>query len=287
MAFSTGTTFSSAAAGRVRAPVMRIAVSRYRMMKFLPCGSCSGSVRSMPAETRVDQIQPFSSILSACVIQHRRDGLDECAVLRSRKLDDLAVGTFNNAARVLLLAFVNTALERDGLLDGLPHGDLKIVWPGIEGRTVQEDRPRDIEMAGERVKAMEFVHAVSDSVRQRIFLRVDRPRRDRGDRLGEVEPHRHCAQKLEGLRLHLARQHPDAQPAKVGGCMDGACPIGDMAEAILEKAEDAIADAILDRPYQRFAELAVDRGPRLLGALEQEGQVGEAQLGDSVGEIAR
>src|SRR5215510_15870125 len=273
MAFSTGTTFSSAAAGRAMAPTMKSAVSRCRMMKFLPCGSCRELVRSMPAETRADQIQPFSPILSARVIQHRRDCLDESAVLGSRELDDLAAGTFNGATRVLLLALVNTALERDGLLNSLPHGDLKIVRPDIEGRTVQEDRPRDVEMAGERVKAMEFVHAIGHGVRQRIFLRIDRSGRDRGDRLGEVEPHRHCAQKLEGLRLHLARQHANAQPAKVGGCMDGACPIGDMAEAVLEKAEDAIADAVLDCPGERCAELAVDRGPCRFGALKQERKI--------------
>src|SRR5262245_23759658 len=51
-------------------------------MKFLPCGSCGELVRLMPAETRTDQIKPFPPILSICVIQHRRDRLDECVVLR-------------------------------------------------------------------------------------------------------------------------------------------------------------------------------------------------------------
>src|SRR5262245_39432343 len=60
-----------------------------------------------------------------------------------------------------------------------------------------------------------------------------------------------------------------------------------MAEAILEIAEDAVADTILDRPCQRFAELAIDRSSCCFVILEQEGEVGEPKLGDAVGEIAR
>src|SRR5215470_8305526 len=69
--------------------------------------------------------------------------------------------------------------------------------------------------------------------------------------------------------------------------MDGAHTIGDMAEAILEEAEDAIADPILDGLYERFTKLAIDRTACVLGVLEQEGQVDEAKLGNAVGEIAR
>src|SRR5262245_52679433 len=69
--------------------------------------------------------------------------------------------------------------------------------------------------------------------------------------------------------------------------MDGACPIGDMAEAVLEEAENAVADAGLDRPCQRFPKLAIDRGSCCFVALKQERKIDEAKLGYPVGEIAR
>ena len=60
-----------------------------------------------------------------------------------------------------------------------------------------------------------------------------------------------------------------------------------MAEAVLEKAEDAVADAILDRPCERLPELAVDRSSSCFVVLEQKGKVDEPKLGYPVGEIAR
>src|SRR5215831_18214488 len=124
------------------------------------------------AEARSNQVKPRPPVLPARVIEHRRDRLDECAVLGRIELDDLAASRLDGAARVFLFALVNTALERDGILHGLPHGELKILGPGVESRPMQEDRSRDVEMAGEAVKAIELVDAVGHRVRQWIFLRV-------------------------------------------------------------------------------------------------------------------
>src|SRR6266568_1290729 len=115
---------------------------------------------------------------------------------------------------------------------------------------------------------MEFVHAVGDSVRQRIFLRVDRACCDCCDCLGQIEPYGDRAQKREGLLLHFAWQHTDAQSAQIRRRMDRTCPVRDMAEAVLEEAEDAIADAVLDGASQRASKLAVDCGPCRTCALE-------------------
>src|SRR5262245_62580620 len=97
-------------------------------------------------------------------------------------------------ARILLLALMNAALKPDGVRDGLAHGELQVRWPCVETGAVQEDRPRNVEVAGECMKAVEFVHAVGDGIRQRILLSIDGALADRGNRLGEVEPHRHRAE---------------------------------------------------------------------------------------------
>src|SRR5215472_19275472 len=91
-------------------------------------------------EARSNQVKPRPPVLPARIIEHRRDRLDECAVLGRIELDDLAAGSFDGAAGVLLLALVNTALECDGIQHSLPHGNLKIVGPGVECRAMQEDR---------------------------------------------------------------------------------------------------------------------------------------------------
>ena len=89
--------------------------------------------------------------------------------------------------RVLLLVLVQIALERDRLAHGGPHGVLQVGRPGVEGGAVQENRPRDVEVVGERVEAVELVHPVGDGVGERVLLRVDLAGRDLGDRLGQVD----------------------------------------------------------------------------------------------------
>ena len=60
-----------------------------------------------------------------------------------------------------------------------------------------------------------------------------------------------------------------------------------MAKAVLEIAEDAVVDAILDLLGEKLAKRAVDRGARAVAAVEQKRQIDEAQFGYAVGQIAR
>ena len=122
---------------------------------------------------------------------------------------------------------------------------------------MQEDRPRHIEVRGERVEFMKLVHAVGDGVGERVLLRIERAGLDLGDRLGEVQPHRHGAEQFEGAFLHVTRQHADVHALHVGRRVDRAQPVGDVAEAVLEPAEDAVVDALLG-----FARPAIGRARR-------------------------
>ena len=67
----------------------------------------------------------------------------------------------------------------------------------------------------------------------------------------------------------------------------GAQPVGDMAEAVLEVAEDAVVHPRLDPLGEIFAERAVDGGARLIALLEQKRQIDEAEFRHAVGQIAR
>ncbi len=63
--------------------------------------------------------------------------------------------------------------------------------------------------------------------------------------------------------------------------------IGDMAKAVLEPAENAVADAFLDLAHQKVAERAIHRRARLAVVGEQERQIDEAQFRHAVGQITR
>jgi hypothetical protein len=128
-------------------------------------------------------------------------------------------------AGVGLLLLVQIALEGDRRRHRRAHGALELRRPGLERGAMHEDRPGDVEVVAQRVEAVELVHAVGHGVGQRIFLRVDAAGGDPLDRLGQVHPHRHRAQELEGALLHLARQHADAQPRKVGRPVHGPYPV--------------------------------------------------------------
>ena len=81
---------------------------------------------------------------------------------------------------------------------------------------MQKDRPRNVEVVGDGVEAMKFVHAVGHGVGERIFLRIDGAGLDAGDRLGQIPAQRDGAEELERPRLHLARQHADAHAFEIG-----------------------------------------------------------------------
>jgi len=72
-------------------------------------------------------------------------------------------------------------------------------------------------MIGDGVEVVEFVHAISHGVGERVLLGVERTGLDTGDGLGQIATHRDGAQEFECPRLHLARQHADAHPLEVSG----------------------------------------------------------------------
>ena len=76
-------------------------------------------------------------------------------------------------------------------------------------------------------------------------------------------------------------------PLRSAGVCSGAQPVRDVAEAVLEIAEDAIIHPRLDPLGEIFAERAVDGGARLIALLEQKRQIDKAELGHAVGQIAR
>ena len=69
--------------------------------------------------------------------------------------------------------------------------------------------------------------------------------------------------------------------------MDRPQPVGDVAEAVLEPAEDAVVDALLGFAREKFAERAVHGAARLRVAGKQKRQIDEAQFRHAVGQIAR
>ena len=133
---------------------------------------------------------------------------------------------------------------------------------------------------------MKLVHPVGHRVGERIFLRVDGAGLDGGDRLGQIPAQRHGAEQLEGARLHLARQHADAHAGEVGGGAHRPQLVGDLAEAVLVPAEDAVVHPFLDLLRQKCPELAVDARARGVVLREQERQVDEAELRHAVGQVA-
>ena len=63
--------------------------------------------------------------------------------------------------------------------------------------------------------------------------------------------------------------------------------VGDVAEAVLEPAEDAVVDAFLDLARERLAQRAVHGRAGGLRAREQERQVDDAERRHPVGQVAR
>ena len=152
---------------------------------------------------------------------------------------------------------------------------------------MQENRPRNVEVVGHGVKAVKLVHAVGHGVGERVLLGVDDAGLDPVDRLGQIHAQRHAAEQREGARLDLARQHADAHVLEVRRRVHGAQAVRDLAEAVLEPAEDAVVHALLDLVAEKTAERAVHRGARLVALLEQERQIDEAELRHAIGQIAR
>ncbi len=118
-------------------------------------------------------------------------------------------------------------------------------------------------MISQRVEFVELVHAIGDRVGERIFLRIQSAGLDHGDGFGEVHAQRDGAEQFEGALMDLARQHADAHAFEVGGQMHGPEPVGDVAEAVLEPAEDAVADALFGLAHEISPKLAVHRRARL------------------------
>jgi hypothetical protein len=108
------------------------------------------------------------------------------------------------------------------------------------------------------------MNAVGDGIGERIFLRVDGAGLDRRNRLGQIPAQRNGAEEIERPGLHLARQDANAHAFEIGRHMQGAQTIRDVAEAVLEIAEDAIVHPRFDPLGQIFAERAVDRRARLI-----------------------
>src|SRR5215475_9717438 len=146
----------------------------------------------------------------ARLIEQRNDGSREGGVLGERRLDDAAALLLDRQARIAILLDGAVALPQNGITDGVAHRVLQLARPGIERVAVQEDRPRYVEVAGERVEGMELVHAVGHRVGERVLLRVYGAGLDAGDCLGEVAAQRLGAEQRKGFRLDVARQHADA-----------------------------------------------------------------------------
>ena len=100
-------------------------------------------------------------------------------------------------ARLAVLLDRQIALDHDGVLHRLAHGVLQILRPSVERLAMQEDRPRDVEMVGDGMEFVEFVHAVGHGVCERVFLCVDRASLDGGDRFGQIPAQRHGAEQFE------------------------------------------------------------------------------------------
>ena len=76
-------------------------------------------------------------------------------------------------------------------------------------------------------------------------------------------------------------------PFMSAGMMYRPQPIGDVAEAVLEPAEDAVVDALLGLAREVPPERAVHRRARLSVVGEQERQIDEAEFRHTVGQITR
>src|SRR5438270_7376478 len=136
----------------------------------------SGTVlgyESCEAVVCLDELQQIPAVFSARFSIDRLHSRDEGPVLFGSKLDDLAACGLDGPPRVLLFVDVKIALEGDRVSRCALYCVPQIVGPAVERAFMYEDRPRDVEVIRERVKAMEFVHPVGDRVRQGILLRVD------------------------------------------------------------------------------------------------------------------
>src|SRR5205814_10438367 len=70
--------------------------------------------------------------------------------------------------------------------------------------------------------------------------------------------------------LPISRQHADAHARQVVRRAHRPQPIGELAEAVLEPAEDAVVHALFDLAGEVSAELAVDGGARGIAARSEE-----------------
>ena len=137
------------------------------------------------------------------------------------------------------------------------------------------------------MELVKFVNAIGHGIGERIFLRVQRAGFDHGDGLGQVHGHRHGAEQIERAPLDLARQHADLHALEIGGQMHRSQPVGDMAEAVLEPAENAEVELLLGLARKERAEFPVHGRARLRIAGEQKRQVDKTQFRHAVGQIAR
>jgi hypothetical protein len=149
------------------------------------------------------------------------------------------------------------ALKRDSLGHGLLHGLLQFLRPGIERRAMKEERPRNVKVVRQRVKLVKLVHAIGHGVGERILLRVERAGLDHRDRFGEVHAQRRRADQLESAAVNFTRQDTDLHACHVGRHMNGPQCVGDVTEAVLEPAEDAVVAALLGLAHQVFTERPV------------------------------
>ena len=108
-----------------------------------------------------------------------------------------------------------------------------------------------------------------------------------GDGFGQIAAYRDGAEQFECSGLHLARQHADAHAFEIARRVNGPQPIGDVAEAVLEPAEDTVVDALFYLGGEEAPKATVDGRARGIAAIEQERQIDETEFGDAVGKITR
>ena len=77
-----------------------------------------------------------------------------------------------------------------------------------------------------------------------------------------------------------------SRPSRSAGERIGRTPVGHVAQAVLEVAENAVVGLRLDGCRQHAPQFAVHGGTGALVVPEQEGQIHEAEFGDAIGKIA-
>ena len=159
--------------------------------------------------------------------------------------------------------------------------------PAVEARAIDEHEGHAEEVRGHADVPVRAMQPEIERVGQRVFLRVDGTRGDRGRHVLHVDGDRLEAQRAKHLLVQRVVQGADFHALAVARVADRAQAVGEVAEAVVPERQHAKAGCAADVVGEAVAEIAVQRPVGALTVGDEKRQVQHAQRRDAAGEIAR